>query len=65
MKIHSPPEKINLPKSSKNVQLDKASEVIASLPLGTLGLWTVAVSFGHQTFPKMDEKERKRPPVLC
>lgn len=64
MKIHSPPEKINLPKSSKNVQLDKESEVIASLPLGTLGL-TVAVSFGHHTFPKMDEKGGKRPPVLC
>lgn len=49
MAMHSPSEKVNLPKASTNVQLDKESELIASLFLGKLVQRPVALLFGHHT----------------
>lgn len=49
MAIHSPAEKVNLPKASTNVQLDKETKLIALLFLGKLVQWPVAMSFGHHT----------------
>jgi len=67
MEIHSPPEKVNLPKASTNVQLDKESELMVSMILGKLVEWPVAVSCGHHThsltLPKTERERRKK--VTC
>lgn len=59
MKIHSPPEKITSPNLLKIYSWTKKGR---SLPHCPQGQWAVAVSFGHQTCPKMHEKGGKR---LC